>query len=113
MCVKLDKYEHGVLFKDKGYVIRQWNGEPYHPQAWKCKWQRFTDATGLTHIRFHDLRHSHCTALIEQGVDMKTVQYRMAKQLDCVCERQQTRECSSLSVALLCLIITIDNTIKR
>ena len=72
-----DKYEYGSLFKDKGYVIRQWNGNPYHPQSWKCKWERFTKATGLTHIRFHDLRHSHCTALIESGIDMKTVQYRM------------------------------------
>ena len=63
--------------KDDGYVVRQWNGEPYHPQSWKCKWQRFTDAVGLQHIRFHDLRHSHCTALLESGVPMKTVQYRM------------------------------------
>lgn len=72
-----DKEAYGVLFKDDGYVIRQWNGEPYHPQSWKCKWQRFTDAVGLQHIRFHDLRHSHCTALLESGVPMKTVQYRM------------------------------------
>ncbi len=72
-----DKEEYGVLFKDDGYVIRQWNGEPYHPQSWKCKWQRFTDAAGIPHIRFHDLRHSHCTALIESGVPIKTVQYRM------------------------------------
>ncbi len=28
-----DKEEYGVLFKDDGYVIRQWNGEPYHPQS--------------------------------------------------------------------------------
>ena len=73
-----DKYEHGSLFNDKGYVIRQENGLPYHPQSWKCKWERFLKRVGLTHIRFHDLRHSHCTALLESGkVDMKTVQYRL------------------------------------
>lgn len=72
-----DKEEYGSLFHDDGYVIRQWNGKPYHPQAWKCKWQRFTDAHNLEHIRFHDLRHSHATALIESGVSMKAVQDRM------------------------------------
>lgn len=72
-----DKEAYGVLFKNEGYVIRQGNGAPYHPQSWKCKWQRFTDDKGLPHIRFHDLRHSHCTALIESGVPIKTVQYRM------------------------------------
>lgn len=72
-----DKEEYGILFHDDGYVIRQWNGRPYHPQSWKCKWQRFTDAHNLEHIRFHDLRHSHATALIENGVAMKAVQHRM------------------------------------
>ena len=57
------------------YVTGQ--DKPYHPQAWKCKWQRFTDAHDLEHIRFHDLRHSHATALIESGVSMKAVQDRM------------------------------------
>ena len=72
-----DKEKYGSLFHDDGYVVRQWNGQPYHPQSWKCKWKRFTDAKSLEHIRFHDLRHSHATALIENGVEMKTVQHRM------------------------------------
>lgn len=72
-----DRDKYGSLFYDDGYVIRQWNGRPYHPHSWKCKWQRFMDAHELEHIRFHDLRHSHATALIENGVEMKAVQHRM------------------------------------
>ncbi len=71
-----DKAEYGYEFKDQDYVVRQWNGEPYHPQSWKNKWSRFIAEHGLEHIRFHDLRHSNVTALLESGVSMKTVQYR-------------------------------------
>ena len=34
-------------------------------------------AHDLEYIRFHDLRHSHATALIESGVSMKAVQDRL------------------------------------
>ena len=32
---------------------------------------------GLRHIRFHDLRHTHASALILSGVNVKTVQLRL------------------------------------
>ena len=67
----------GCMFHDDDYVICQENGKPYHPQTWKCKWERFLKREGLEHIRFHDLRHSNVTALIEAGVTMKAVSYRI------------------------------------
>jgi len=71
------KEEMGCMFHDDDYVICQENGKPYHPQTWKCKWERFLKREGLEHIRFHDLRHSNVTALIEAGVTMKAVSYRI------------------------------------
>ena len=33
--------------------------------------------TGLLHVRFHDLRHSHATMMMEQGVNPKIVSERL------------------------------------
>ena len=41
------------------------------------KWERFVEKHGLKHIRFHDLRHSCATMMVEAGIDMKTVQTRI------------------------------------
>ena len=72
-----DKGLYEYEFDDSGYVIRQEKGQPYHPHAWKNKWKRFLEKEELNPIRFHDLRHSNATALIEMGIDPKTVQQRM------------------------------------
>ncbi len=48
----------------------------YHttPTTW---WRRFIERHGLRYIRFHDLRHSAATLLIEAGESLKTIQERL------------------------------------
>ena len=41
------------------------------------KWRRFLDIYDLPPIRFHDLRHSNATALIQAGVNPRVVQQRL------------------------------------
>ena len=41
------------------------------------KWRRFLEENNLPSIRFHDLRHSNATALIQAGVSPKVVQQRL------------------------------------
>ena len=42
------------------------------------KWfKRFIEKSNLKHMRFHDLRHTHATLLIANGIDMKTVSSRL------------------------------------
>lgn len=42
------------------------------------KWfKRFIEKNSLKHMRFHDLRHTHATLLIANGIDMKTVSSRL------------------------------------
>ena len=39
-------------------------------QSWRTAWQKMTQAAGLSHVHFHDLRHTALTRGREQGVDI-------------------------------------------
>ena len=42
--------------------------------TWWKNWQRSKD---IQPIRFHDLRHTHATLLLSQGIDLKTISQRL------------------------------------
>lgn len=42
--------------------------------SWYREWAK---KSGLTRIRFHDLRHTHATLLLSQGIDVKTIANRL------------------------------------
>ena len=67
----------GADFKDSGLVFSQEDGSAYRPESLTRMWRRFLKKYNLKDIRFHDLRHSCATALLEAGVDPKTVQSRL------------------------------------
>lgn len=46
-------------------------GQPYHSR--RCLWERIRKEAGLPQLRFHDLRHSFASALLEAGVHLLTV----------------------------------------
>jgi integrase len=48
-----------------------------HPSSVKTWWTRFTTRHSLNYIRFHDLRHTSATLLLNQGVHMKTISARL------------------------------------
>lgn len=68
-----DLWEGGERF----FVFSSWNGKPINPSSVKTWWKRFTDRHNLPYIRFHDLRHTSATLLINQGVHMKTISARL------------------------------------
>ncbi|MDR5584858.1 site-specific integrase [Paenibacillus larvae] len=68
-----DKWRGG----DRQYVFHAGFGKPFHhtyPTEW---WNCFTKRHNLKRVRFHDLRHSSATLLIEAGASMKAVQQRL------------------------------------
>ena len=67
----------GSKWVDSGKIFTQWNGLPMFPQTpsqWFNKWLKKSE---LPKITFHQLRHSHTSILIANGVDIATVSKRL------------------------------------
>ncbi|MDR6997752.1 integrase [Neobacillus niacini] len=58
-------------------VFAQKNGKPIQPIEMARNYRKFVDISGLPYIRFHDLRHTHATLLLKQGVHPKVVSKRL------------------------------------
>jgi integrase len=68
---------------DAGYdtaldlIVAMPDGSPWKPNSFTTAYAYFSKRIGLTGIRFHDLRHSHASQMLRQGVPIKTVQERL------------------------------------
>ena len=89
-CVDLDKTTIAVL--DNWRRRLQRDALPHQPDDWMfCNakgrflnpesisqlFGRIVDRSGLPHIRFHDLRHTHASLLVASGVPIKVVTERL------------------------------------
>ncbi|HFL3696659.1 tyrosine-type recombinase/integrase [Clostridioides difficile] len=64
------KNKHNLIFFDK-------LGDPIAEDVISKKFRRFLKNNGLPHIRFHDLRHSHVTLLMNSKVPIKVISERV------------------------------------
>ena len=60
-----------------GWVFTDSDGEPVHPHALSQAFERIARHAGVPVIRFHDLRHTHGSLLIKEGVPVKVVSERL------------------------------------
>jgi integrase len=51
----------GTHFPAGDYVFTFADGRPPHPDTIRQRFDRLAAAVGLSHITFHDLRHSYAT----------------------------------------------------
>ncbi|HPU38170.1 MAG TPA: site-specific integrase [Microthrixaceae bacterium] len=52
-------------------------GEPYHPDLVRQSFERRVRTSAVPRIRFHDLRHTHATLMLQAGVPPKVVSERL------------------------------------
>lgn len=69
---KLDKD-----WKDHNFVFANEFGKPIRPDSISQWWSRFIDKNKVKKIRFHDLRHTSATLLINEGVHAKVISERL------------------------------------
>jgi len=68
----------GAGRQDDDLVFARPDGSPWSPAAFSLAFMRLVRATdNLPRIRFHDLRHTHASQLLAQGVHPKVVSERL------------------------------------
>jgi len=66
----------GKRLEDSDLIFTQADGKPILPDTVTHAWIKLAKKTKLG-IRFHDLRHTHASVLLKQGVHPKVVQERL------------------------------------
>ena len=66
----------GIISAEK-WVFTDGDGKPIHPHAVYEAFRRVVHNAGIPAIRFHDLRHTHGSLLIKDGIPVKVVSERL------------------------------------
>ena len=69
-----EKVKNKEIYQDRGLVFADCTGNFLAQRPFMDKYHRFLKKYGITNIRFHDLRHTFASLLIESDVSMKVVQ---------------------------------------
>jgi integrase len=59
------------------YVFTQMEGKQIFPNTPSTWFHKFSKRHGLPNLKFHELRHTHASAMIDIGIDLQTVSKRM------------------------------------
>lgn len=65
-----DKQWYGNCYNDNDWVCKDEDGTPITPTALSHRYNKLLKTTGLPHIRFHDLRHSCASLLLNAGCEL-------------------------------------------
>jgi len=73
----MQRLELGPAWNDTGFVFTKPDGKPLDPEKVSKGFAQIATDAGLKSIRLHDLRHTHATILLLQGVHPKAVSDRL------------------------------------
>ena len=67
----------GPAYQDNDLVFLGQDGHPWPPDTFTTAFVSFVRRAGFTGLRFHDLRHTHASQLLKEGVHPKVVSERL------------------------------------
>ena len=67
----------GTRPSDETFVVTREDGQPIQPNSITHEWTRLLAGTGLPRARLHDMRHTHATQLLKEGVHPKIASERL------------------------------------
>jgi integrase len=68
------KKKNRLFYQDEGYVFARYDGRYLDQREFMNAYHIFLKRYGITDIRFHDLRHSFASLLLEAGESPKVIQ---------------------------------------
>lgn len=71
------KLQLGEDYHDHGLVLQTTVGTPVSPRNLSRTFAKLQIEAGVPPIRFHDMRHSHASWLLEKGVNIRTIADRL------------------------------------
>jgi integrase len=71
------KLRLGQAYQSSDLVAANWVGTPIDPTHLHCDFKSSIQKAGVPVIRFHDLRHTHATLLLQMGENPKVVSERL------------------------------------
>ncbi|MRG28787.1 tyrosine-type recombinase/integrase [Laceyella tengchongensis] len=72
-----NKLRFGPTYQDHDLVFCNKDGSPFDPDNVSREFCRYIKRLEIPHVRFHDLRHTHATLLLQQGEHPKVVSERL------------------------------------
>ncbi len=69
-----DKEMYSEIYNDQGLVFTRCDGTFLSQRAFMDKYHAFLKRYGVSDVRFHDLRHTFATLLLEAGEEPKAIQ---------------------------------------
>ncbi|MCI2254816.1 site-specific integrase [Domibacillus sp. PGB-M46] len=71
------KLKLGIAYTDNDLVICSSNGKPINPRNLLRSFYNLLEKSDLPKIRFHDLRHTHASLMLQQGENIKLISERL------------------------------------
>ena len=67
----------GMTWSESDFVFAHADGSPFYPNTVSKRFGELVKKAGIPHVRLHDMRHTHATLMLKEGVNPKTVAERL------------------------------------